>query len=117
MADEKKPVKTVEVELLADGIRLDEVDYVRGDVVTLPEDHAERLRAHGSVGPKGTVEKQLKAQADREEAEARYQAALAGHGEFGEPADLGRDADKVPDGESGSESPKPGPRAAQPNRR
>jgi hypothetical protein len=77
MADEKKE-ETVEVELLADGIRLDGVDYVRGDLVTLPKGHAERLAKHGSVGKKGTIEARRKAEADLVEAEARRQATLSG---------------------------------------
>lgn len=72
--------KTVEVELLADGIRVEGVDYVQGDVVTLPKEHAERLQKHGSVGPKGSVEKAEKAAADRDEAEARHQRYLVGLG-------------------------------------
>lgn len=79
MAEEK----TVQVELLADGIRLadeDEVtrDYVRGDLVTLPVSHAERLRAHGSVGDKGSVKKAEEAQRKLDELEVQRQRYLAG---------------------------------------
>lgn len=100
MADDKKE-KTVEVELLADGIRLADEhgvvrDYVRGDVISLPESHAERLRAHGSVGEKGSVEKARKAQEERDAAEAKRQRFLAGLPD--------------PDEEKADESPKPGPR-------
>lgn len=83
MADEKKPVKTVEVELLADGIRMPDEDgvyrdYSRGDVITLPEEHADRLRKFGSVGDKGSVEKARKAGEDRDAAEAKRQRFLQG---------------------------------------
>jgi hypothetical protein len=81
---EKKPERTVEVELLADGWKspLDGKDYGRGDHITMPEEHAKRLQRFGSVGPKGTIEKQEKAAAERNEAEARHQRYLTGLGEF-----------------------------------
>lgn len=85
MADEKSE-KTVEVELLADGIRLDGRDYVRGDVVTLPESHAKWLEELGSVGAKGSVERSRKAAQERDEAEARRQRYLQGLPDPEEPA-------------------------------
>lgn len=77
----------VEVELLADGIRLGGVDYVRGDVIKLPKDHAERLQKWGSVGPKGSVEKAEEAATERAEAEAAYQRHLKGLGSLDEVKD------------------------------
>lgn len=102
MTDDNKKVKTVEVELLADGIRLpDENDvvheYVRGDVITLPQEHADRLREFGSVGDKGSVEKARKAEEDRDAAEAKRQRFLQGLPDPDE-----RDEEPV--------APKPGPR-------
>lgn len=67
----------VQVQLLADGIRLDGVDYVRGDTVTLPKAHADRLARWDSVAPVGTLEKRAKAERDRAKAEADYQRAVA----------------------------------------
>lgn len=98
MADnDDKQTDNVTVELLADGIRLGGVDYRRGDEITLPKAHAEVLRAHGSVGPKGTIAKQRQAEADREEAEARHQAALTGVGSFDD-ARRDEEADRDEDG-------------------
>lgn len=91
MAEEKM----VERELLADGIRLDGVDYVRGDVITIGEKHAKVLESHGSVGAKGSVKKADEAARERDEAEVRHQRYLSGLG----------------DTES-DDAPKPGPRPA-----
>lgn len=85
--NDKKDVPNVEVELLANGIRLDGVDYVRGDVIRLPKDHAERLQKWGSVGPKGSVEKAEEAEQERAEADARFQRHVLGLGTLDEVRD------------------------------
>ena len=94
MADEK----TVEVELLADGIRLDGRDWVRGDVITLPVSHADRLRAHAAVGAKGSVRKAEEARRKLAELEVQRQRYLAGQVD---------ELDEVLE-----PAPKPGPRTA-----
>lgn len=88
MADEKDE-KTVEVELLADGILVDGNEFVRGDVVKLPESHAKVLEKAGSVGPKGTIEKADEEAADAEEIAAREQRLLTGLEKVEPPAKRG----------------------------
>lgn len=74
MAEEK----SVHVELLVGGMRVGDVDHVRGDIVTLAESDAKRLEELGAVGPKGTVDKHDDEAADRTEREARGQRILTG---------------------------------------
>lgn len=85
----------VERELLADGIRIDGIDYTRGDTITIGEKHAKVLESHGSVGAKGSVKKAEQAKLDAAEAEARHQRYLSG----------------LTDAEQ-DDAPKPGPRPA-----
>jgi hypothetical protein len=77
MSDEK----LVEVELLADGMRLHGRNYVRGDVVSLPEERVEVLLKHGVIGKKGSLKAAQEAEQERDAAEARRQVALKGHAE------------------------------------
>lgn len=77
MAEENSE-KTVEVELLASGMRVGDVDHVRGDVVRLLESDAERLEELGAVGPKGTTDKNDEEDADTAERAAREQRLLTG---------------------------------------
>jgi hypothetical protein len=77
MTDDKNE-KTVEVELLVDGMRIGDVDHVRGDVVRIPEANAKRLEELGAVGSKGTHEKRRKAADAAAERDARQQRILTG---------------------------------------
>lgn len=78
MAD--KEVKLVEVELLADLMKYEGVEYHKGDLVEVPESSVAGLRKHGSVGDPGTLEKIQASRAASARADAEAQALLTGGG-------------------------------------
>ena len=75
---EKKEEERVEIELLADRMKFEGVEYSKGDLAEIPKSSEAALRRHGSVGDPGTLEKIQEAQAARDAADAQAQALLTG---------------------------------------
>lgn len=104
MADEKTDEKTVERELLADHMRVDDVEYFKGDVVSVPEERAKELEEHGVLGEKGTTEKAEKDVSDAEARDAHFQKMATGM----EPIVVPEDDDS--EKSASNPEPKPAPR-------
>ncbi len=69
----EKKAPTKQYQLLATGMMLKGVEFVRGDTVELDAEHGDRLETFGSVGPVGIIERMAKA--DAKAAELRAEAA------------------------------------------